>query len=287
MLVRSSVLVLTLLLTPALPALGVSVYDQRLPGVEIEFSAVLEPAGSASGPLPGGVWLKAGRIHRTFSDSVNRVYFGYDVLIEASKDGRSFQIRVEPLTASAEVLTKIGLNPAWTRLTLPAAPVIPEIRLGATVKLDVLINPATGQKLVDAIAVKRRGASKSPPREFTVADAQLRFDRPQVQIDGSPLPTSGNPGVSGAGVWFYVPGRGRFVLSLSQQPGFRKTGEVSGVRLVVREESSLLEIESREPIAPGEGNFFVYVGRDPAWAPPAQGQRRFMMGAADRMEWIK
>ena len=283
----NSIFVTSLLLAAALQG-GVSIQDPRFPGLEAQFSASVEKAGEIVKPLPGGVLVNSDRVHRFFSDRANKVYLGYDVLLEAGRDSHTVQIRVEPLTAPPSELALMGMNADWTQLSLPTTPVIPEIRLGASVKLDLLVNPATGQKIVDSITVKRRGATNSPPREFTAADAELRFDHPQLRVDGNALPPRDSAGISGAAVWFYVPGRGRFVLSLSSHSGFQKTGEVNGTLLTLREASGVLEIESRQPIAPGSGNFFIYVRHDPSWKPAGSSDNAsFLSGAADRVEWIR
>jgi hypothetical protein len=266
-----------------LPVFGVSVIDPRWPGIEIEFNATLEPVNAASPTLPGGVLLKNGRTHRVLQDAPHKVYFGYDVVIEASPDASVFQIRVEPL--SADATGSMGMNSGWAKLALPNYPVIPEIRLGATVKLDLLVDPATGQKIVDSITVKQRGVSAAAPRDFAVTDAELMFDRPQLRVGGAVVPTGG-AGISGAAVWFYVADRGRFTFTLAPHPelGFQRIGEVSGVKLTIRDGTTLYEFECQRPIAPGSGNFFVYGRHEPAWR---LGSERFTMGSADRAELIR
>lgn len=273
---------LIIFLLAALPVLGVSVRDPRWPQIEFEFSAALEPADSGSANLPGGVLVRAGRVYRIFSDTVHGIYFGYDVVLEGPPDGTQFQIRVEPFSAPPQLM---GLNPAWTKLSLPGNPLMTELRLGATMKLDLLVNPATGQKIVDSITIRQRGTNRKPPRDFTVADAMLRFDRPELGVDGTVVGNSG--GISGIVVWFYAPDRGRFVVSLVPHPGFQKIGEVTDTRLTIRDESTVYEIDSRNSIAPGEGTFFIYVRHDRGWRPQGDAASRFQMGAADNPNWIR
>jgi hypothetical protein len=233
------------------------------------------------------VLLKDGRIHRAIQDAPHKLYFGYDVIIEGSKNGQAFQIRVEPLSAVAP--PSMGMNPSWNKIALPYYPVIPEIKVGATVKLYLLVNPATGQKIVDSITVKERGVSSEPAREFTAADAELNLMRFQLRVDGVSVPTK-SMGTSGAAVWFYVENRGRFTMTLAPHPelGFRRMGEVSGVKLTIRDGATRYEFDSQTPIAPGSGNFYIYVRHEPSWRLPSiLGSGPFTIGSADRVEYIR
>jgi hypothetical protein len=266
----------------SLPLWGLSVIDQRWPSIEFAFEATFDPSAAATPALPGGVVMRNGRVHRAIQDAPHKLYFGYDVVIEGSGDGSAFQIRAEPLSAVPGLM---GMNPAWHKLALPYYPVIPEIRVGATVKLYLLVNPETGQKIVDSITIKKRGVSSSPTREFSVADADLTFSRPQLRVDGMHVATDSIAAMSGPVVWFYVANRGRFTLTLAPHPelGFQRIGEVSGGTLTIRDGATLYEFECQRPIAPGSGTFFVYVRREPTWKPPAFLLRggAFTMGAND------
>ena len=268
----------------ATPLLGVSVMDRRWPGIEIEFKASLEPSGSGVSELPGAVVMGKGRIYRLIQDAPHHVYFGYDVILEASPDGQTFQVRAEPLSASPDELRNMGLNPDWTKLSLPANPVITGVRIGATVQLDLLENRTLGQKIVDSITVRPRGSRSSPPRDFTVADAELQFKQVQLRVNGSPVPI-GSFGTGGAAVWFYVPGHGRFVFSLAPHPelGFVRMGQVNGTRLTLTLGADTFELDSTGVIASTSGAFHIY-GRHDDWTPPSGG---FTMGSADHPESIR
>jgi hypothetical protein len=279
----ASALVSSLLMAAMLQG-GVTIRDRRWPALEVQFSATVEQSGQAARVLPGGVRVDGDRVHRTISDNPHKVYFGYDVVLESGRTNGTFQIRIEPLNVPPSEMALLGMNPGWTGLSLPVSPVIPEIRLGATVKLDLLVNPSTGEKIVDSLTVKALGISNSPPREFKETDAELRFVQPQLRVDSNRVSSPDNGGISGAAVWFYVPGHGRFVMSLAPHSGFQKTGEVNGTLLTLHDGPHVIEIESRQPIAPGSGSFFVYVRQDSQWKPSGTS---VLYGAADRVEWIR
>lgn len=267
------------------PLPGVSILDRRWPGLEIEFKASVEPAGSGPEELPGGVLVRPTRVYRLIQDAAHQTYFGYDVIVDSSDGGKTFQVRAEPLSAPSSELT--GLNTSWTRLSLPSKPVIPVVRIGATVKLELLVNPASGQKIVDAITVRERNAPNSPPRQFTAADAELRVDKPRLRINGGEIPIDYPGGTMGAAIWFYIADRGRFVVSLEPHAGSQRTGEVTFKRMTIRDGPDVYEVESESAVAPGSGTFFLHVRRDPAWRPGGSAKSAFQLGSADRPEWIR
>lgn len=273
---------LSAFLLAVLPAFGVSVTDPRWPRIRFEFSAGVEPTGGISGDLPGGVKIANGRVYRIIQDAKNKTYFGYDVVLDGSPSGERFQIRVEPLSTPPE---SVGMHPAWKKLSLPGSSAIADLRVGATAKFDLLMNPATGEKIVDSITIIERGRDRTPPRDFAVTDAVLHFDRPELIVDGAAIGSSG--GMTGVAVWFYTPDRGRFVLSLVPHPGFQRMGEVTDTRLTVKDESAVYEIHSRNSIAPGEGTFYIYVRHDRGWRPRGDDAKRLLLGAADNPDWIR
>lgn len=263
-----------------LPLQGVSILDRRWPGLEIAFNASVEPAGSGPAELPGAVLMRTVRVHRVIQDAAHQIYFGYDVLID-SIDGKTFQLHAEPLSLTAAEIS--GVNPAWARLSLPSKPVIPEIKLGATVKLELLVNPATGQKIIDAISVRER--DRTAPRQFTVADVELQVERVRVRVNGQETPFTFAGGLSGSALWFYVPERGRFVVSLEPHTNSQRTGEVRFKKVTIRVGADVLEFESDREIAPGSGTFFLHVRHDRNWQP--WDGSKFQMGSADRAEWVR
>jgi hypothetical protein len=114
-------------------------------------------------------------------------------------------------------------------------------------------------------------AEPSPVRDLSLADVQLQLDDLRISVNGSVLDASTRVGgsISGAALWFYLPERGRFVMSLLPNPklGFRRAGEVTNALLSFTDGNDRYDIKSTSRIAPASGRFNLYVLRDPEWRP--------------------
>ncbi len=261
-------------------------------GIEVQMTARIEP-GSVR--IPSGVRaIHIGRFHRVVQDRSQRRYFAYDVLVEPKNDSRAFQVRIEPFSLSATDLAEMQVDPSWTYVPLLKYPLVPDVRAGDSVAIDLLENPATGQKVVDYFVFKRSNATAAaelPVRDLSVADVQLRLDDFRIIVNGTVLDASTRVGgsISGAALWFYVPERGRFVMSLLPNAnfGFRRAGEVTNALLSFTDGSDRYDIKSTSRIAPASGRFNLYVLLDPEWRPTgSESNSPLIVGAADRAEWL-
>jgi len=262
-------------------------------GVQIYFDAKLEPPPARTTDpavlrrlereVNGGVICGNG-VHRFWKDEEQKEYLGYDVSVEPGRGPQVFQLRIAPLSLTPRAMAEFGLPEAWKRLSLPKYPVIPAVRVGDTVAFDLVANPSNGRKLVDYLTLQRtKPPAVEPPRDFSLADADLTVDDPRLSIDGVPVEATANnaAGISDPAVWFYLRGRGRFTLSLVPKPklGFQKAGEVHDSTLTFRDGAVEYRIECSRRIAPGEGSYNVYVRHEPAWGPPADDPDPFILGA--------
>jgi len=115
-----------------------------------------------------------------------------------------------------------------------------------------------------------------PAREFSVEDAELRIGQFRISVNGtSETPPKSAAASTGALVWFSLPNRGRYVLSLAPHPdlGFTKTGEVRGGVVTFSLGGETIKLECPNAIAPGDSAYNLYVLHDPLWEPTAQAQR--------------
>ncbi len=294
--------------TAILAALSFSAGAQELPelfrpvtlthpgwrGIQLEFIAKLENSASVSAVrIQGGVSTGTDRAHRFIFDASEKRYFGYDLDIQPAGDF-GLRIHITPLTMDVQELARIGVDSTWTRLGPVRYPVISQVQPGDTISIDLLINRSTGQKIVDFITLKQ-SAYHSPvntvsaPRDFTVADAMLQILGPTLTANGKPVGSVAQGGVSAAVVWVYVPGRGRYVLSLVANPqlGFRKAGKISTNALSFADEGVTYQLECPGRIVPGEGLFNLYVLRDASWRP--QGSEitsGLLLGGADEARLV-
>ena len=245
--------------------------------------------------------------HRYFYNEAGRTYFGYDFVIEPDKQPDTFKVSFYDLSIGpldfqgAEIL-----NPAaWKKLPMPALPAPAVVAAADTIPLVVNVDPGTGQKLIDTFSFSTLSSAmaqlmaqaraqmpatvyravpsvpRSTPtvsgaaRGFTIEDAELSIDQARVSINGDGVRSNmSQRGASGTLVWFYVPGRGRYVLSLAPRAelGFKKIGEVRGGVVTFTDGKDEFRLESYRTIAPGDSPYVLYVLRDPEWAPTVQSQ---------------
>jgi hypothetical protein len=260
---------LFLVVTAAVPvAAQVSVSDSN--GIEVQMTARIEP-GSAR--VPSGVTTASvGRFHRVVLDSGQRRYFAYDLLVEPMDGSEALQVRIEPFSLSGTELADTQMvDPSWTPISLLKYPLVPDVRAGDTVAIDLLENPATGQKVVDYLEFKRSSAvvipELPPARDLSLAEVELQIENFRISLNGTVMDASTRVGggISGAALWFYLPERGRFVMSLRPNPklGFRRAGEVSNRSLTFTEGRERYDIQSTSRIVPAAGRFNLYVLHDP------------------------
>ena len=284
-------LFLLLLAATALPAQEstLSVSDPSWKGIQVRFLTKLEPPGANPGArLPGGVVVDHGRVHHMITDHANKRAFGYDLRVEPDRDGSFVQLFIEPMQFMSG--HEVSPEPGYTVLALPRYPVIPKVRVGDTVALDLMVNRSTGQKIVDYLTVTRAADPLAEPaRDFTLADIDLTLDQPHLQVNGKLVEASADTGegIRARFVWLYVEGHGRFVISLfpNDRVGLRKNGATAGNALVFREGPDEYRVDTRGAIAPGEATFNLYVLHQPSWT-PGRTREPFTIGGADRLEYI-
>jgi len=215
----------------------------------------------------------------------------------------------------------------WTKLPLDKYPSRQLIHVGDVITVDVWTAPDTKQKikdeiridaiLVDAIAgtitpqgssvparvvvparaATGRGLAFTPPtvagrvRGFSVEDAEMRIGPFRISVDGIvETPPKIATASTGALVWFSLPNRGRYVLSLLPHPtlGFTEAGEVRGGVALFTLAGTTIKLECPAAIAPGYAAYNLYVMHDPQWEPTAQSQRRdIQYGSVDIEELAK
>lgn len=253
-------------------------------------------------------------ILRVEADRSQRIFFGYKARVEVLAEPNTYSItfgQIDRQTALGLLFPREKEADGWTQIATPGWGLgTLGIHGGDVITMDLLKNPATGQKVVDYITVQEPprgtvitfGNVNSParefafvtgaPRDFRQDDGELRIRAGRVSINGrlEASTATSNAEVSGAVVWFYLPQHGRFLLSLTAHPdlGFRKAGEVRGSKLSFTAGSDVFSLVSSGAIAPTQSAFNLYVLHDPTWKPdyPFADPSGFIMGAADRAEFL-
>jgi hypothetical protein len=256
-------------------------------GLDVRFLTKVEPPGSnARAQLPGAVLAEGdGVAHHIINDDAHKRSFGYDLRLEPATDGLSAQVRIEPLNAP-----RYSVQTGWTMMRLPKYPIISNVRLGDTVALDLLVNTATGQKIVDYRTLER--ADRPDPKrahDFSLDDVMLSLDRPRVLVNGKPVESTGNflGGTAAAVVWIYLRGHGRFILSLfpNENLGFQKNGLTGANALTFRDGASEFRLECSSSVAPGDGPYNLYIVHEPDWRPYSAADP-IEVGSADKAQLI-
>ncbi len=259
-------------------------------GVSFTYETRLEPPSPGISSTGGGTLTEKRVVKRHICDFVQKTYYGYDLTMDTLADGR-YRLTFSPLTITPakmeEIFNKVK---GWRPVALPQQPASQIIRAGDTLAIDLFVNPATGQKIVDYIKVHvghGRGVTASgPPRDFTLEDADFLLSAPRLSINGKLLEESVQfkGSISGTPLWIYVGGHGRFIFSLTPRPelGMRKGGQVRGHSMSWRCDSDDFLITTDQRIAPGDGVYHLYVFQDPSFRP--RGPEGFRMGAGGRLE---
>ena len=250
---------------------------------------------------------------RTVVDSVRAESAGYEVLLEEQHPGEYLATFGKVVNSPLEISFMTGNKSS------PREPVLPEPKLvhdGDVITIEILSNPATGQKLFDDLKIGPR--VQQPPagvvpsvsrvyanipesqtiptvegiaRDFTAADAELRLTQPGITLNGTPQ-TAGLPAPAETGslLWVYLPGHGRYIFSLAPHPelDFRKAGEVRGGSVSFTLGGDTVTLESYIEIAPGHAPYILYGLHDPLWEPTASSQKgRVATGSVGAGELVK
>ncbi len=112
------------------------------------------------------------------------------------------------------------------------------------------------------------------PRRIAAADAEFKASLfLRIRMNGGPEVEL--PSARGRLIWFSLPGRGRYVLSLVPRPelGFVKAGEARGGYLSLQIDGDSFVLVSGTSIAPAGAAFFVYALHDSEWEPASLSQR--------------
>jgi len=254
---------------------------------------------------------------RVITDTSKHSYFGYEVMLEEQQPGTYLATFGKPGLTPMEAAVANGSSAKdWSmrEITLPQPRTVHD---GDVISLELDSDAATGQKLFDDILIQpyamqpTMGIVRSPifsaippqsgrsvptvdgaARDFSAADAEMQIRQPRITVNGVVQPVGiGNPaGAQGTLIWFYLPSRGRYVLSLAPHPelDFRKAGEVRGGSIKFTAGDDIIALECFSEIAPGHAPYNLYVLVDPLWEPTSRAQKgQFAMGSVDPGELAK
>ncbi len=220
-------------------------------------------------------------IDRFVRDNFRHIYVTYAVAVEVLPAGG---YRATFGESHAPVPDSVSSD--WRVIPLMSYPIPQLLQDGDTITLELYSDNKTGQKVVEDIhfgkqasVVLRKGAARA-----VYADDDLKIVQPRVRKNGLPQELSEVGGtLDGPVLWIYIPGDGRYVLSLKPHPelGFARAGEVVGNSLRFGLAGNIFRVDCAERIADaGSGTYIVYALQDSAWEPAElQDRTRTTMGA--------
>jgi hypothetical protein len=222
-------------------------------------------------------------MQRFVRDNLRQIYASYTVTVETLPQ-ETYRVSFGPPTPPADMLGKTD----W-KVLAPAKYPLPQIMKDEdSIRLELYSNSAT-RRVVEYIHAGRQGRMvfrKETPHDSYAEDAELVFTQPHFRVNGvadnavAELPET----MRGSVLWVYVPGHGRYVLSLHahEDAGFEEAGEVAGNSLTfTAPDGNVFRIGTTERIAPGSGTYAVHVLPDAGWMPAdPQDRARVMIGAA-------
>ena len=106
-------------------------------------------------------------IHRLMTDKKNRIYFGYDLVVEPAGEEGKFRVSIRPLSkeprnlfsrtgsgANVTARTYISELDDYSLQALPNYPDPVVVGDGESITLELLENPETGAKISDVIKIR-------------------------------------------------------------------------------------------------------------------------------------
>lgn len=170
--------------------------------------------------------------YRVVLDKSGRIVFAY--IVHSEKTATEMQLQLRPVDQvqirRAEWFPKI--QPAGDVPTLATVRNFLPLRPGDSVQVDILYNPATGEKISDNIRVINEEPALRMQREM--ADERFSFAKVKVAIDGKTVAEM-NAWMIGKAIKMRLPGRGEYYLLL------RPTGDAPGAMAMI--ERNVLRIK--------------------------------------------
>lgn len=199
--------------------------------------------------LSGGGTISYGRVSRFVEDSHNTTVFAYG--LEAHKaEPDTITIRIKPGTAG---------NP-----TVSAVREFPAVKYGQEVKIEILANPSTGERVYDVLR-PIEGPSPSLGRP-----AVQGIWVPKLVVNGQNVEVKSSWAI-GQPARLYVPGHGAYYLSWESRPNFRLSGYIEKSRLIFLMDRQYVEMTFKSNVLTGAEGGPVWVYHDPGFVPGDHG----------------
>ena len=233
---------------------------------------------SASGSMMADIFSG---MHRVVVDKDGRLLFIYGV--DAWRDAlpQTFFVRIKPVDPDLEQNRASNMPHLFSKATHPFPTVaavrdFPGVRLGDAIVLDILQNPATGEKISDVISPIETAAARA------VAADEFHLDGPRVVVNGQTMTVAGSGTAAGTGLALRLPAKGTFYLSTEPNAryGFQPAGRVDRDRLTVTLGDDRLEIA-------GSGNILKKSAQHTIWGYREAGPDRQYTALEQRVQMLR
>ena len=235
-------------------------------------------------------------VHRVMTDAKNKIYFGYDLMVEKQGETGKFLVTIKPLSKSpAELFRQNSVDyKGFTAKSLPKYPGTIVIDDGDLITLDILENPQTQAKISDIIKITSKShkfgnyfSEREKAEDFSIDDVQLHLDKPEISFNGQK--TVHGAGASGNFVWAYIPGKGRFIFSFRPQPeyDFQKAGTISDNKILFEYAGEKYEIVNKSAVLGSGGKWNLWVMFDQNYQPSdSESAASYTFGATNQVKYL-
>lgn len=275
-------------------------------GLEIytESTGSTHPSRAGAIGLGPGTSPKENLVNRVVVDEDNAILFAYNIEASRGAERGTVAIRILPITPKSEAgyLEMAGKN-GWPKFsgthlpTLAASREFPSVRVGEAVRLDILFNPSTREKIFDVLrplagpspcpgnmCTTAGSADKPlPPQEISLREVTLKMNGKVLR---APPAT-----ITGAAARIDIPGHGAYVLT-AYEPNdvtpayvFKAIAEADGKTLRWSVDGDNVEIVSQSNVLTGIPVGTLWLYHDPRYR--SQDQPDIVgMRTADKVKWL-
>ncbi len=257
------------------------------PGAKVRAINVLSTFGNAN------------VVHRIFVDGENKSHFGYDLEVKKEDNGK--------FTLTFKSLSVILFVANSDRKILPTFPKPLQIDEGDTLSVDLMENPKTKEKIADIIKIVQgkpnqnsntnqfvrsespntritstmnvtklySSDSSAQPKDFTIDKVMMQLTNASLFINDQQK--AEKQSVLAGNIYFYVKGKGRFILSLTPHEGFKfqKVGVIDVMKISFEIGGDKYEIKSSFPIMFYGGKWNLWVLHEPNYLPNSDVEEEF------------
>jgi hypothetical protein len=214
-------------------------------------------------------------VHRVLRNQDGRFVFGYDLWVSSDARAKQFTVAIRPL--DPQLANGLGIESSAEALSTFPKPTEPKtLDDGGEFSVDLLINKNTGVKIVDVVRVsfdRSRLGGDEPrirARDFSLDAVAMEMKDYSLFVNQELIATGKSKSASaGALLWIYIPGRGRFIFSLTPRSdyAFQKVGTVSSNRIEFELNGNHYEWLSSSLILREEGTWNLWVLYDSHYTP--------------------